>query len=168
MNKWLLGACLAASVFTVSACANYPDHRTNTTNTASGAATVQNALQTAPARMTTADNTHRLHAEKQIADRVVRTGYVQQASVLVLGDTAYIGVVQKPGVHGDMSASAKSHLAEIVKRYDSRIKMVYISANPDVYSHFQNFASELAQGRPVTGFWNSFRSIVTRVWPTAR
>ncbi len=168
MHKWLLGVCSVLTVFTVSACANYPDHHVNTTNTSSSAATVQNALQTAPARITTVDNTHRLHAEKRIADRVIKTGSVQQASVLVLGDTAYIGVVQKPGVHGDMSAVEKSHLSEIVKQFDPRIKMVYISANPDVYSHFQNFATDIAQGRPVSGIWNSFRSMVTRIWPTAR
>ncbi len=167
MNKWVLSSCLVLSVFTMVACANYPERPGNTANAPTPGAAVQNALQTAPGRLAI-DNSNRLHVERRIADKVVQTGYVEKASVLVLGDTAYIGVVQKPGVHRDMSVSTKSHLARIIKGYNNRIKMVYISANPDVYSHFQNFASEISQGRPVRGLWNNFRSIVIRAWPTAR
>lgn len=170
MNRWAISTCLVLSMFSMAACgpntANKAANQVGNTANATGAA-VRNALNTNPNRAGV-DNGRRLHAEKRIADKVVRTGLVRQASALVLGDTAYIGVVQNEGVHGDLTAAHKTRIADAVKKQDPTIKMVYVSANPDVYSHFQTFAADLAAGRPVSGFWNSFRGIVTRVWPTAR
>jgi spore cortex protein len=175
MKRFAISALLVLSMCGAVACgpntANQAgnqvgNHVGNATN-ATGAA-VRNALNTNPARTNGVENGRRIHAEKRIADRVVNTGLVHQASVLVLGDTAYIGVTQNEGTHGDLSAAHKAQIADVVKKHDSKIKMVYVSANPDVYSHFQTFAGDLAAGRPVSGFWNSFRGIVTRVWPTAR
>lgn len=171
MYRSFVITCAVLSALTLVACGEYPNNRlgntSTTTNVTKSAANVQSALRIAPGRMDMG-NVHRIHSEQRIADRVVKTGYVSQASVLVVGDTAYIGVVQKPGVHKEMSTSAKAHLAQIVKQFDKRIKTVYISANPDVYTHFRSFAAEIANGKPVSGLWTNFRSIVTRVWPTAR
>ncbi|MCL6442834.1 MAG: YhcN/YlaJ family sporulation lipoprotein [Alicyclobacillus sp.] len=110
----------------------------------------------------------RIRVEQSIANQVVRLAHVQSASVLVVGNTAYVAVVLRHGVSTGPANATKQHVASKIKATHPGIQTVFVSANPDVYQRFQNFTSDIARGRPVDAIWGNFTSYVQRIWPTTR
>lgn len=111
---------------------------------------------------------HRVRVEQAIAQRVVRTAHVRSASVLLAGRSAYVAVELTPGSKAGLVDQTKKRISSIVKASHPAVTNVYVTANPDAYHHFQRLATDIGQGRPISGLWNNFRSVVTRVWPTAK
>lgn len=110
----------------------------------------------------------RLQVDQKVADRVARVPGVRQAAVLVAGDTAYIGVELAGGTQTGLAEQKKQAIISAAKAVHPGLRRVMVSANPDVYHHFQDFARDLAAGRPVDAVWSNFRSMVERVWPDVR
>ncbi|MBX5436157.1 MAG: YhcN/YlaJ family sporulation lipoprotein [Alicyclobacillaceae bacterium] len=154
------GALIAGSLLMFAAGCN-PGANNNTTAPRNAA-----GYAGAPRAVRPAD--HRILVQRDIADRVVRVAHVQAASVLVAGNTAYVGVRLQPGVHTGLAQRVKNRIISTVKAAHPGITTVFVSANPDVFLHLQTFANDIAQGRPVEAVWGNFQSFVRRVWPTAR
>jgi len=161
MNKWTISATLAIFSISLVACGT-----ATTQNASKGGAEVANAVSTAQRRTNVAPQ--QMHVENKVAQKLVQSGLVRQASVIIVGRTAYVGVQLKDRQSTDITESTKAKLTSYVKKADHNLQTVYVSASPDVLKHFQQFGRDIGNGRPVSGLWENFRSVVTRVWPTAR
>ncbi|MCL6515754.1 YhcN/YlaJ family sporulation lipoprotein [Alicyclobacillus sp.] len=133
-----------------------------------GTGTAAEALHTPNLTARTRPADGRLQAEQRVADRVARIPGVRRAAVLVAGDTAYIGVELAGGTHAGLAEETKQSIIRTAKAAHPGLRRVLVSANPDVYHHLRDFASDLAAGRPVDAVWSNLRSMVERVWPDVR
>jgi len=66
----------------------------------------------------------------------------------------------------DVTEEMKDKIAAEVKRYNSGIDNVYVSANPDFVERADFYAQEVRAGHPLKGFANEFRTMVERIFPT--
>ncbi len=112
-------------------------------------------------------SSHRLMAEQSIANEVARVNPVQTASVLVVGDTAYVAIQLRGGTTNPLTATTKERIVATVKQHHHEINHVYVSANPEAYQQFQGFTTDLAQGRPDVA-WSRFQGAIQRLWPNGR
>lgn len=66
----------------------------------------------------------------------------------------------------DVTEEMKDKIAAEVKKYNSGIDNVYVSANPDFVERADFYAQEVRAGHPLKGFANEFRTMVERIFPT--
>lgn len=66
----------------------------------------------------------------------------------------------------DVTRDLKDKIATVVKKYNSNVKSVYVSANPDFVERAEFYAQEVRAGHPLKGFANEFRTMVERIFPT--
>lgn len=59
----------------------------------------------------------------------------------------------------------KRKITDVVKKTDSKINNVFVSANPDLYARFSDYAMRLQKGEPVSGLITEFRTLVNRIFP---
>ncbi|RIV19598.1 hypothetical protein D2Q93_12520 [Alicyclobacillaceae bacterium I2511] len=110
---------------------------------------------------------HRLTVEQSIATQVAQISPVHKASVLVVGENAYVAVQLNGSTSNPLAAATKERIVATVKQHHKTIRHVYVSANPGAYQQFVNFTNDLANGHPDTA-WNQFQGAVQRLWPSGR
>ncbi|MFC7440581.1 YhcN/YlaJ family sporulation lipoprotein [Laceyella putida] len=104
-----------------------------------------------------------------VANDIARMPEVESASVIVMGRTAYLGVVLEERVgDGNISQRLNQRISARVRAIDPSIRRVYVSQNPDFVKQMNNYAQDLRQGRPVRGFINNLTDIIRRTFPEAR
>jgi YhcN/YlaJ family sporulation lipoprotein len=67
-----------------------------------------------------------------------------------------------------MTNAIKNEVTNTVKKEDSKIKTVYVTADADSVTRIKKFAADIAKGRPVSGFINELNEIGRRVTPSAK
>ncbi|PRZ17091.1 YhcN/YlaJ family sporulation lipoprotein [Laceyella sediminis] len=104
-----------------------------------------------------------------VAHEVARMPQVDTASAIIMGRTAYLGVMLKKRVgDGQMSQDLNRQISARVRAVDPSIRRVYVSQNPDFVKQMNNYAQDLRQGRPVQGFFKNLMDIIRRTFPEAR
>lgn len=66
----------------------------------------------------------------------------------------------------DLTKEMKDRIAAEVKKYNTGIKNVYVSANPDFVERADYYAQEVRAGHPLKGFAKEFGTMVERIFPT--
>ncbi|MNN45737.1 Lipoprotein YhcN precursor [compost metagenome] len=66
----------------------------------------------------------------------------------------------------DVTQDLKNKIAAEIKKYNTNIDKVYVSANPDFVNRANFYAQEVRAGHPLTGFAHEFRVMVDRIFPT--
>lgn len=102
---------------------------------------------------------------QSIANHVVKVAHVENASVFVANDMAYVAVKMRPGATTTLTEQTKRTIIDAVKYRHPEIRRVMVTANPDAFQQFQTYGREVSQGRPVTGALNRFNAMVRRLWP---
>ncbi|MBD7969753.1 YhcN/YlaJ family sporulation lipoprotein [Paenibacillus gallinarum] len=59
----------------------------------------------------------------------------------------------------------KQKITKKIKQMDPKVKNVYISANPDFLERAQGYASDLANGHPISGIVSEFQVMMDRIFP---
>ena len=103
---------------------------------------------------------------KQIAEKIERLDNIDEAYVLISGNTAIVGVDMENNVEGQVTNELKNKIEQIVKDSAANIKNVSITADPDLLTRIQNMAEDIMNGRPITGFAEQFEEILRRIAPT--
>jgi spore cortex protein len=115
-------------------------------------------------------NQRDLRSAQSIANAVQKLPGIQSAYVLLGGGIAYVTVnlnaTKNPSQA--LTANLKTRITNTVKQQDPRIKTVLITADPDAFHHFQKFATDVKNGRPVSGLFNQLFDVIHRVWPTQK
>lgn len=100
-----------------------------------------------------------------IAQRVANLNEVNSCSVLLNDNTCIVGVDMKSNLQGKMTTALKQKIERTVKNTDSSIKNISVTANPDIYTRIRNMATDIGNGRPITGFAREFQEILRRITP---
>ncbi|MBT2283534.1 YhcN/YlaJ family sporulation lipoprotein [Paenibacillus polymyxa] len=64
------------------------------------------------------------------------------------------------------SEEIKGKISAKIKQFAPNIENVYVSANPDFVEHVENYATDIRNGKPVSGMIDTFQSMVERIFPT--
>lgn len=161
LTKWIAGTLTLAVILGMVGCAiqrkpaTQPDIRSRT----------HPITNRTPA---TAPNVTNLRVANNVADAVARLKEIQSAVVLLTDRTAYVAVMFKKDYRAGLTEPLKSKIAQQVRQTDTSVKTVYVSANPDFVARMREYARDIQQGRPVTGFIDNFRKMIQRTFPTAR
>ncbi|WP_438347155.1 YhcN/YlaJ family sporulation lipoprotein [Paenibacillus sp. FA6] len=65
-----------------------------------------------------------------------------------------------------MTKEVKDMIADVIKKSDTNIKNVYVSANPDFVDRVGNFVTDVSNGHPISGIVDEFQTLVNRIFPT--
>lgn len=60
----------------------------------------------------------------------------------------------------------KQKITKKIKQMDSKVKNVYVSANPDFFGRTEGYANDLMNGKPISGIVNEFQIMMDRIFPT--
>lgn len=127
----------------------------------------QNREVTDQYRTRTDDHT-RFEVADQTADQLVKLDEVEQASVIVAHQSAYVAVVLKDGLQGDVSQELERKITDQVKTTDEEINEVFISSNSDFVDRMADYRDKLGEGQPVTGLVEEFNKMTQRIFQTAQ
>ncbi|RRN68884.1 YhcN/YlaJ family sporulation lipoprotein [Peribacillus simplex] len=109
-----------------------------------------------------------MRVSDDISNRVEALKEVKDARVIVTENNAYVGAVLNDGGDKDISNDLKEKIADAVRGADPSVDNVYVSTNPDFVQSMHKYANDIQNGKPVAGFVDEFRKLVTRVFPSQK
>ncbi|MEH7459057.1 sporulation protein [Bacillus pseudomycoides] len=114
------------------------------------------------------NNETRLRVANEAADRIVELEEIDKANVIVTNRNAYVAVVLRENVKGEVTKQLEKKVADQVRATDPNIRHVFVSSNPDFVNRMRDYTVKINQGKPVTGLFEEFTETVRRVFPNAR
>ncbi|ABS23072.1 YhcN/YlaJ family sporulation lipoprotein [Bacillus cytotoxicus] len=114
------------------------------------------------------NNDTRLHIANKAADRIVELKEIDTANVIVTNRNAYVAVVLRNHVKGELTRELEKRVADQVRAIDPNIRYVFVSSNPDFVNRMRDYAAKIDQGKPVRGLIEEFNETVRRVFPNSR
>lgn len=114
------------------------------------------------------DENTRMDVADEAADKVTDLKEVEDATVIVTENNAYVAA-QLGGGEGDkLSKETEKKIADAVRNTDPEINDVFVSTNPDFIDRMQGYTDEIEKGNPVSGFVKEFNETIRRIFPTNR
>ncbi|MFP5108980.1 YhcN/YlaJ family sporulation lipoprotein [Neobacillus sp. C211] len=114
------------------------------------------------------NNDSRMGVADVAAKKVTDLKEVDTANVIVTENNAYVAVKLSPTSQNEDTNSIEHKISQRVKSTDRDIDNVYVSENPDFYDRMNTYASDIRNGRPISGFFNEFTETIRRVFPKAK
>ena len=114
------------------------------------------------------NNDSRMRVADDAAKKVTDLKEVDTANVIVTENNAYVAVKLSPTSQNEDTNSIEHKISQRVKSTDRDIDNVYVSENPDFYDRMNTYASDIRNGRPISGFFNEFTETIRRVFPKAK
>lgn len=90
---------------------------------------------------------------------------VAAANVVVLGNTALIGVDLDKDIEKEKVDDIKNKIDQAVKEKDKRIKNTSITADPDLATRIKKVTTGISEGRPISESWDELTDIFKRMTP---
>lgn len=112
------------------------------------------------------NNNNNLSFSDEAADQIATMDEVDNATVVILGNNAYVAVGLTEGTNE--SEDLKNRITDEVKNVDANIDQVYVSANPDFLKEINDYRNQYNNGQPVEGFFDQVTDAVQRVFPDAK
>ncbi|MBM7614602.1 YhcN/YlaJ family sporulation lipoprotein [Alkaliphilus hydrothermalis] len=103
----------------------------------------------------------------RIVNEIVKLNEVKSATVVITDKTALVGVNLKENIDGEMTTESKKKIENVVRRTDSEIDRVSVSADPEIFDSIENIVRETGRGRPLSSFGDEIEDIVRRITPGA-
>lgn len=104
----------------------------------------------------------------KIANKVEELREVKNATVVISGNTALVGISTTDNLEGKMTTNLKNKVEKAVKNTDTNIKNVSVTASPDLYKRIENVGKDIRAGKPLSGFAAEIEEIIRRITPTTR
>ncbi|AZU62989.1 YhcN/YlaJ family sporulation lipoprotein [Neobacillus mesonae] len=114
------------------------------------------------------DNRSKMRVADDAARKVADLPDVDRANVIVTENNAYVAAKLDRSARNGLTSNIENQISRAVKSVDRDIDRVYVSVNPDFYDRFNNYAGDIRNGRPVSGFFDEFTKTIRRVFPDAR
>lgn len=114
------------------------------------------------------DNRSKMRVADDVAKKVADMSEVDTANVIVTENNAYVAVKLSPSSRNKMTSKIEHKISKKVKSVDPDIDNVYVSENPDFYDRMNNYASDIRNGKPISGFFNQFTETIRRIFPKAK
>lgn len=100
-----------------------------------------------------------------LAQKIANLKEINNASVLISGNSCIVGVDIKDNISGQMTKDLKQKIQRIVRNTDNSIKNISVTADPDLFTRISNMATDIANGKPISGFGKEFEEILRRITP---
>jgi len=110
-------------------------------------------------------NTQYVDRARRIADKVADLKEIKSATCVISGNTAIIGVQFDKQYKGKMTDEIKKKIDQVVKKADTRINRVAVTADPDLVSRIEDIFRDIGQGKPVSGFVKEINELLNRIQP---
>jgi YhcN/YlaJ family sporulation lipoprotein len=110
-------------------------------------------------------NNNRLEENREVAEQLTTMEPIEWASVMTSDNNAYVAVKVREG-HNLETGHLKTQIADKVHTTHPQVKNVYVSANPDLISRFQQYSEQLSQGKPVSGLLSEFNKTMMQMFPS--
>ncbi|WML40172.1 YhcN/YlaJ family sporulation lipoprotein [Neobacillus sp. OS1-2] len=114
------------------------------------------------------NNQSKIRIADKAADKVTNLPEVDHANIIVTDNNAYVAAKLDPSSRNELTTDIENKISRAVKSVDADIDNVYISVNPDFYDRMNHYASDIRNGKPISGFVNEFSDTIRRVFPDAR
>lgn len=106
-----------------------------------------------------------LTAAEKVSTEVARLSEIDEATTVVVGDTALIGVSFDAQYQGEMTTRIKDMVADRAKTADSRIQNVWVTADPDLLERVRAIWEQRDGGSAIADITDEFQEIVNRLMP---
>ncbi len=93
---------------------------------------------------------------------------VINATVIVSGNTAYVGVDIDAKLQGKMTDQLKEKVIDEAKRTDTLLSKVYVSADADTMTRLKNYAKDIRDGKPISGIIQQVDEMFRRPAPMVK
>lgn len=100
-----------------------------------------------------------------IADAVVDIDRVNDATVVISGDTALVGVDVEDEVEGALSEDIRQEIEDVVKSEDETIDRVVVTGEPDLFERIDRVTQDIRQGSPLTDLNDEIEDILGTIEP---
>lgn len=114
---------------------------------------------------TRVDNRQYVNRARRIADNVADLKEIESATCVISGNTAIIGVQFSEQYKGKMTDEIKKKIDQVVKKTDTRISRVAVTADPDLVSRIRDIFRDIGRGRPLSGFVKEINELLNRIQP---
>ncbi|WP_202709133.1 YhcN/YlaJ family sporulation lipoprotein [Sporosalibacterium faouarense] len=102
---------------------------------------------------------------KKIADKIAAMSNVEDATVVISGNTALIGVDLTNDSTLRINDNMRKQIERTVKNADSSINKVSVTADPDIFDRIDEIGRNIRTGRPIKGFTDEIEDMIRRVTP---
>lgn len=110
-----------------------------------------------------------VRASQEVAQEVANLPEINTAAAIVMNRNAYVAVTLKAKRgDGKVTEQLKDKVSKHAKAVDPTLRNVYVSANPDFVKQINNYANDLQNGRPVSGFIKNLNDMLRRTFPEAK
>ncbi len=114
------------------------------------------------------DNRSKMRVADDAARKVADLPDVDRSNVIVTENNAYVAAKLNRSSRNGLTNDIENQISRTVKSVDKDIDRVYVSVNPDFYNRFNNYADDIRNGRPISGFYDEFTDTIRRVFPDAK
>ncbi|MDD2574308.1 MAG: YhcN/YlaJ family sporulation lipoprotein [Bacillota bacterium] len=104
----------------------------------------------------------------KLADRIEDLDNIEDATVIISGSTAYVGVDMDENLQGRMTDALKERVIDRAKKTDMMLNRVYVSADSDTVTRLKNYAKDIEDGKPISGIIQQIDEIFRRPAPTVK
>lgn len=105
---------------------------------------------------------------QKISSAAMKVRGVNNATTVIAGTIAYIGVDQKAGTEQSETDRIKREVSDEAKKAEPRLTAVYVSSDADTVTRIRRVAEGIAAGQPVSAFDRELAEIVKRMSPTSK
>lgn len=104
---------------------------------------------------------------RRIAEIATDVDGVDNATVVVTGDTAYVGIDMDKDLENEDTDRLKERVGDRIKDRVDSIDRVYVSADVDTVERLREIGRDIRGGRPISGFLNELTEMFRRPMPRA-
>jgi YhcN/YlaJ family sporulation lipoprotein len=104
----------------------------------------------------------------QISSAAMKVRGVNNATTVIAGSVAYVGVDQKAGTEMGETDRIKREVSDEARKVEPRLTAVYVSSDADTVTRIRKVAEGIAAGQPLSTFDREIAEIVKRMSPTSR
>ena len=104
----------------------------------------------------------------RLEDRIEEMKDVDEATVVVNGSTAYIGIDMDENLQGKMTDTLKQKVIDRAEQADKMLTRVYVSADSDTVTRLKKYAEDIEDGKPISGIIRQIDEMFRRPAPTVR
>jgi len=104
----------------------------------------------------------------RLASKISHMKYVNSATVVVVGSTAYVGLDINANVEKTKTDALKRDVINVVKKSEKRITTVTVVTDPDSITRIKRIAQGIAAGKPISSFTSELAEIGRRIIPSVK
>lgn len=113
------------------------------------------------------NNNNDMTQNRKIANIAKNVKGVNSATVVISGNTAYIGIDMDKNMENNATDEVKRKVGEAVKKDANNINKVYVSADVDSVERLKKIGRDIEGGRPISGFLDELTEMFRRPMPSA-